>query len=80
MMHIGQKWHCVDPRCRAELLVTESSRLADVKNPICGCGRAMKRVYEKPTVQRVAMCTAEEQGRILGNQLGVDAHVNPSSQ
>lgn len=77
MMHIGQKWHCVDPRCRAELVVTESSRLLGVKNPVCACGGPMKRVYEKPTAQRVATSIAEGQGRNPEtNRLGVDAHEN----
>ncbi len=68
MIHVGQKWHCVDPRCRAEFVVTESSRLSGGKNPTCGCGGVMKRLYEKPTAQRAATSAAEGQGRIPGNE------------
>jgi len=67
-MHIGQKWHCVDPKCRAELIVTESSRLVDVDKPRCGCGAEMKREYEKPALRRAVASTCEGQGGMTGNK------------
>ncbi len=68
MMHIGQKWRCVDPRCGAELVITESSLLVDADKPRCGCGAAMKRAYEKPTVRTVVLATAEAHGGVSGKE------------
>jgi len=68
MMHIGQKWHCVNPRCRAELVVTGSSQLVDADKPRCGCGTVMKRAYEQPTMRKVVLATDEAHGGVPGKE------------
>ncbi len=68
MMRIGQKWHCVNPRCCAELVVTVSSRLVDVKKPRCECGDVMKREYEKPMLRKVVTSAKECHDGIPGNE------------
>jgi hypothetical protein len=68
MMHVGQKWRCVNPRCRAELFITESSQLVYADKPRCGCGTVMKRAYEKPTVRRVVLPTDEAHGSVPGEE------------
>lgn len=68
MMHIGQKWYCVNPRCCAELVVTKSSQLVDADSPRCGCGTLLKRVYEKPTVRRIVLATDEAHGSVAGKE------------
>ena len=68
MMHIGQKWHCINPRCQAELVITESSQLVDANNPRCGCGTVMKRVYEKPTARSVVLAPDEAHGVVPGKK------------
>lgn len=80
-MHIAEKWRCVNPGCCAELIVTESSRLQDSKNPRCGCGEVMKRAYEKPALGRVVAATGEPHAGVPGSEtarLGVDAYENTS--
>jgi hypothetical protein len=67
-MHIGRKWHCVDRKCSAELIITESSRLVDVGKPRCGCGGVMKREYEKPTVRKVVTHTGKGHEGAAGNE------------
>ncbi len=66
MMHIGQKWHCVNPRCCAELVITESSQLVDANQPRCGCGTLMKRVYERPTALKIVLTIDEAHGDVPG--------------
>jgi len=68
MMHIGQKWRCVNPRCCAELVIIEPSRLAHADKPRCGCGTVMKRAYEKPTVRRVVLPADEAHGVVPGKK------------
>lgn len=53
-MRIGEKWCCSNLACGAEIVVTKSSKLREPEKPVCGCGSAMKRPYEKPTVTRLA--------------------------
>ena len=67
-MYIGQKWHCVNPQCGAELIITESSRVVNVDKPRCGCGAAMKRAYEKPTLRKVVTSTGEARTAAAGNE------------
>jgi hypothetical protein len=62
MMHIGQKWRCVNPRCCAELVIIESSQLVDADQPRCGCGTVMKKAYERPTARRVVLAPDEAHG------------------
>lgn len=68
MMHIGQKWHCINPMCSAELVITESSQLIDADNPRCGCGTVMKRAYERPTVRRVEPALDKTHGVVPGKK------------
>jgi hypothetical protein len=67
-MRIGHKWHCVNPNCGAELIITESSRLVDADKPKCGCGAVMKRPYERPAVRRMMTSTGKEHGEAPGNE------------
>ena len=46
-MKSGERWHCVKPVCRCEVLVEESSCEAEA-NPRCACGSPMKKNYKPP--------------------------------
>ena len=44
----GQRWHCQNPVCGSEILVTTSSRAQGGSNPRCSCGEIMKKPYAQP--------------------------------
>jgi hypothetical protein len=48
----SEKWHCANPTCQKEIIVTRSSGLENTQNPRCGCGSAMKKEYEKPMLRK----------------------------
>jgi hypothetical protein len=49
VMKFGERWHCMDPGCHCEVLVTTSGAV-DGLNPRCACGSIMKKPYVKPTI------------------------------
>jgi hypothetical protein len=54
-MYKGETWRCVNPECHAEMVVTEPSQMTSVRQPRCGCGTVMKKIYQKPAIQKVAL-------------------------
>ena len=54
-MYRGEKWHCTNPSCQAEIVVTGTSKLIQADKPLCGCGSVMKRDYEKPIARRMVV-------------------------
>ena len=62
----GQKWHCANPSCGAEIVVTESSRGPRAAQPTCGCGSKMKRTYEKPMARKIALPSQTDEPRMPG--------------
>jgi hypothetical protein len=60
-MRIGEKLHCGNADCRAEVDVSATTPA----NPRCNCGSGLKRHYQKPTVREVAIS-----GNLLANFLG----------
>jgi hypothetical protein len=57
-MYKGEKWHCANPGCQAEMVVTGTSKLIETDKPLCGCGSEMRRAYEKPVARKLSL-TAE---------------------
>src|SRR5579863_5996636 len=49
-MNKSEKWHCANPACQNEIVVT--SNLVNTRNLRCACGFAMKREYEKPMLRK----------------------------
>jgi len=49
-MNKSETWHCANPACQKEIVVT--SILVNTRNPRCACGSAMKREYEKPMLRK----------------------------
>jgi len=47
LMKPGERWHCINPQCRCEVLVESESQVAG-RGPRCVCGEAMKRNYVPP--------------------------------
>jgi hypothetical protein len=47
IMKSGERWHCVSPACRCQVLV-ESSGAVEAQSPRCACGAALKRNYIPP--------------------------------
>jgi hypothetical protein len=68
MMRTGQKWRCVNPGCRAEMVIIESSQLVGAGQPRCGCGTVMKRAYEKPTARRIVLGADKALGAAAGKE------------
>lgn len=46
-MKAGERWHCLDPACRRELLVAPGSP-EEGALPFCSCGSRMKKEYKPP--------------------------------
>ena len=46
-MKSGERWHCVNPACRCEVLVESDGEIPGT-SPRCVCGGAMKRNYAPP--------------------------------
>jgi hypothetical protein len=51
----GEKWHCANPGCQAEIVVTGTSKLIEADKPQCGCGSVMRRAYEKPAARKLTL-------------------------
>jgi hypothetical protein len=47
----GEQWHCINPACNGEVLVTASSELEGGVNPRCSCGSVMKQPYSRPSLK-----------------------------
>jgi len=50
MMKAGERWHCTNAACRCSILV-EAADETEGKNPLCACGRIMKKQYAPPVFQ-----------------------------
>ena len=57
-MKLEDRWHCTNPACGCEVLVTGGSE--DGKNPRCSCGAAMKKRYVSPVVTYLDFLKLEE--------------------
>jgi hypothetical protein len=54
-MYKGEKWHCSNPGCQAEIVVTGTSKLIETDQPQCGCGSEMRRAHEKPVPRKFSL-------------------------
>jgi hypothetical protein len=54
-MYKGEKWHCANPGCQAEIVVIGTSKLIETDKPQCGCGSEMRRAYEKPVARKFSL-------------------------
>jgi hypothetical protein len=52
-MREGERWHCTNPNCRCEILVTVAGGQEGHTNPTCCCGALMKKPYKPPVLRRI---------------------------
>lgn len=58
-MKSGERWHCVNPACRCEVLVESGSEIPGT-GPRCACGGTMKRNYVPPVFQYLDFLRVED--------------------
>jgi len=52
-MKQGEHWHCMDPECGCEIIVSVGANSRGHTNPKCSCGAPMKKLYRSPVVRIV---------------------------
>ena len=60
IMKAGERWHCTNDACRAEIIV-DSQGSIEGNNPRCACGAAMKKEYVSPVFRYLDFLHLEEQ-------------------
>jgi hypothetical protein len=50
VMKTGERWHCTNASCRCSVLVETTGEIEE-ENPLCACGRVMKKMYSSPVFQ-----------------------------
>jgi hypothetical protein len=58
-MKSGERWHCVNPACRCEVLVESGGEIPGT-GPRCACGGTMKRNYVPPVFQYLDFLRVED--------------------
>ena len=59
VMKNGERWHCMNPECRA-LIAVEKSSTVDGANPRCTCGGLMKKEYASPVLSYLDFLRLDE--------------------
>ena len=52
IMKWGERWHCTNKACRWSFVVENSSQI-EGSNPLCTCGRVMKKSYSPPVFRAI---------------------------
>jgi len=55
----GERWHCINPSCRCEVLVQADSCVADGRF-LCVCSSPMKKKYSPPNFTYLEFLRVEE--------------------
>jgi len=58
LMKSGQRWHCTNSACRAEVVVCQGS--LEGSNPRCTCGAVLKKEYAAPVFRYLDFLHLEE--------------------
>lgn len=65
IMKAGERWHCLDPVCRREVLVDAGSP-EDGASPVCSCGSPMKKEYKPPVLRYLEFLSPESSEFVAG--------------
>jgi hypothetical protein len=59
LMKSGERWHCTNAACRAEVVVGCQGSL-EGSNPRCACGAVLKKEYAAPVLRYLDFLRLEE--------------------
>jgi hypothetical protein len=59
LMKSGERWHCINSACRAEVVVGRQGSL-EGRNPRCACGAVLKKEYAAPVFRYLDFLHIEE--------------------